>query len=261
MSAPVFVAAPDTLAAAAVGGRVTLDGAEARHAVSVVRLRVGESLDLVDGRGRRVSGVVADLPGRDTLVVSVMSVTDEPQSQPRVVVVQALAKGDRGELAVEQLTEIGIDEIVPWSAAHCVVQWKGDRAQKSEQRWRDALTSAAKQSRRARFPELAPLATTAQVADRLRAAELAVVLHEDGREPVGALRLPPSGTCVIVVGPEGGIAPDELTAFAAAGATVTRLGPTVLRTSSAGLAAAAALLAGSDRWRMSQAASAPPVEG
>jgi 16S rRNA (uracil1498-N3)-methyltransferase len=244
VSAPVFVVGRDQLAA----GRVVLDGAEGRHAATVTRLGPGEDVVLVDGAGRRGTGTVAAVSGKDTLEVDVVSVEDEPEPVPRLVVVQALAKGDRGETAVETMTEVGVDEVVPWAAARCVTRWNADRADKALARWRSTAQAAAKQSRRARFPIIAPLASTREVGTRLGSAAVAMVLHEEAAEPLSALRPPSAGEIVVVVGPEGGITPDELTAFAAAGASAYRIGPTVLRTSTAGTAALAVLLSRTDRW-------------
>ena len=248
MTAPVFVLRPEDLADATVGTTVLISGDEGRHAVAVRRIEPGETVSLVDGEGRRLTGRVAAINGRQSLDVDVTQVRYESAPALRVTAVQALAKGDRGELAVAQLTEIGVDEIVPWSAEHSVVHWRGDRAKKSSRRWSDAITAAAKQSRRARFPLLAPLASTDDVRDRMRAASVAVVLHEKAAEPIGDITLPVRGEVLVVVGPEGGISGDELAIFTAAGARTARMGPTVLRTSSAGLAAVAVLLSATTRW-------------
>ncbi len=248
MTAPVFVLPPDDVAGAGVGSVVRVFGDEGRHAVTVRRIATGEEVSLVDGAGRRLTGRVSAILGKHSFDVDVAEVVDEPEHGLRVTVVQALAKGDRGELAVGQLTEIGVDEIIPWSAAHSVVHWRGDRAEKSAGRWSDAITASAKQSRRARFPVLAPLASTGDIVTRIGVASVAVVLHESATEPISAVVAPGGGELLIVVGPEGGISPDELLAFTAAGARVARLGPTVLRTSSAGLAAVAVLLSATTRW-------------
>lgn len=250
MTAPVFVVPATALAAASVGGLVRLDGAEGRHAVSVRRLGVGEELDLVDGQGRRVTGAVAVVHDKQSLDITVASVRDEPDPLPRVVVVQALPKGDRGELAVELLTEIGVDVIVPWSAANCVTQWKGDRVERAHRRWADAAQAAAKQARRARFPLVEALASTADVLARLGQASAALVLHEEARVPIADVASPAVGDLILVVGPEGGLSPAERASFGEAGATEVRLGPSVLRTSSAGIAAVAALLAPTSRWAL-----------
>lgn len=227
---------------------VTVEGSEGRHAVSVLRLTNGEPIELVDGGGRRLTGTVAGTEGRSTVTVQVTSVEVDPPPAPRITVVQALPKGDRGELAVELLTEIGVDVIIPWSARHCVAQWKGERAERGLRRWRDAAHAAGKQSRRARFPEVAPLHRTEQVVDLLSAADLGIVLHESATESVSSITPPLRGDVVLVVGPEGGLDDEERTLFSAAGARTVRMGPTVLRTSSAGIAAVAALLSRTSRW-------------
>jgi 16S rRNA (uracil1498-N3)-methyltransferase len=149
---------------------------------------------------------------------------------------------------VELLTEVGVDVIVPWSAANCVTQWRGDRVERAHRRWADAAHAAAKQARRARFPEVAPLASTADVIGLVQHAALALVLHEGAERAIGDVAAPDAGDLVLVVGPEGGLAPAERTDLVAAGAAEVRLGPSVLRTSSAGIAAVAALLAPTPRW-------------
>ncbi|MEU3661676.1 16S rRNA (uracil(1498)-N(3))-methyltransferase [Streptomyces sp. NPDC032940] len=248
MTAPVFVVdalRPEDLP----GGEYVLDGPEGRHAVSVKRLRAGEDVVLTDGRGRWAEGVVKAAEGKDRLVVTGLeSVREEPAEQPRVTVVQALPKGDRGELAVETMTEVGVDAIVPWAASRCITQWKGDRGLKALGKWRATAREAGKQSRRVRFPDVADAASSRQVASLLADAAFAAVLHESGEEPLAAAELPASGDIVLVVGPEGGVSPEELALFAEAGAKPYRLGRSVLRTSTAGTAATAVLLARTGRW-------------
>ncbi|MFE0425832.1 16S rRNA (uracil(1498)-N(3))-methyltransferase, partial [Streptomyces sp. NPDC058953] len=172
----------------------------------------------------------------------------EPESSPRITVDQALPKGDRGELAVETMTETGVDAIVPWSAARCVTQWRGERGAKSLTKWRATAREAGKQSRRLRFPEVAEAATGRQVAELLAAADFAAVLHEVGATPLATADLPADGSIVVVVGPEGGVSPEEIALFEAAGARPYRLGRSVLRTSTAGTAATALLLTRTGRW-------------
>ncbi len=261
MTAPVFVVEPDALAAAGVGSTVRLDGAEGRHAVSVRRLAPGEPVDLVDGRGRRVRGVVSAIVDRQAVDVTVQGVEDEAPSIPWITVVQALPKGDRGELAVELLTEVGVDEIVPWAAQHSVTRWSADRAERGQRRWSDTLTAAAKQARRAQFPVLAPLAATADVVTRIAAVDVALVLHEAAPVRMPDVGIAGARTILLIVGPEGGLTADEVSAFTAAGARVVRLGPTILRTSSAGMAAAAVLLAASGRWGQSGGSTGAEAAG
>ncbi|MBW8483546.1 16S rRNA (uracil(1498)-N(3))-methyltransferase [Actinomadura parmotrematis] len=243
MSPPVFLADGAALERAAV----VLDGPEGRHAAAVRRLRAGERVDLTDGAGLLAECVVTGA-GKVSLTLEVLARHREPPPAPRLVVVQALPKGDRGELAVETMTEVGVDEIVPWSAARCVTQWKAERGAKALARWRSTAREAGKQARRARLPEVADLASTKAVAARIAGAAGAVVLHEEAAEPLSAVAPPTAGDLVVVVGPEGGIAPEELEAFADAGGRAVRLGPTVLRTSTAGVAAASVLLAATGRW-------------
>jgi 16S rRNA (uracil1498-N3)-methyltransferase len=248
MTAPVFVV--DSLDTVGVdGGEFVLDGPEGRHAVSVKRLRPGEDVVITDGGGRWIEGVVKATEGKDRLLVmDLESVAEEPVPQPRITVVQALPKGDRGEVAVETMTEVGVDAVVPWQAARCITQWKGERGLKALGKWRATAREAGKQSRRVRFCEIADPATTKQVAALLAAADFAAVLHESGAERLATAELPAEGDIVLVVGPEGGVSPEELTLFAQAGAEPYVLGSTVLRTSTAGTAAAALLLGRTGRW-------------
>jgi 16S rRNA (uracil1498-N3)-methyltransferase len=246
MSLPVHWV--ESLASATTGSTVEVTGDEAHHAVAVRRLRVGEAVVLTDGLGRSVTGTVAST-GKRVFMVEVVTVTDEPGPDPGVTVVQAVPKGDRGELAVEVLTEVGVARIVPWAAARSVAVWKGERGVKSLSRWRSTAREAAKQSRRGWFPEVAEVASSAGVAELLATADLAVVLHEDASESLASLAVPASGSIVVVVGPEGGLTDDEVAAFEAAGAHGVRLGSEVLRTSTAGVAAVAALLSRTPRWR------------
>ncbi len=240
--------------AALVAGVVRLSGAEGRHAATVVRLAVGEPVVLVDGSGRRGVGAVAAVVGKDVVDIAVSSVAAEPSAAPRLVVVQALPKGDRGEVAVETMTEVGVDEVVPWAATRCVTRWREGRGDKALAKWRTTAAAAAKQSRRARWPVVADLASTAAVAERIAAASAAVVLHEEATVPLAGWSWSPVlsgaglGEVVVVVGPEGGLSPEELEAFVRAGATTYHLGPTVLRTSTAGTVALAVLLARTPRW-------------
>ena len=182
----------------------------------------------------------------DGLELGVCSRSFTPAQDPRLVVVQALPKGDRGELAVEMMTELGVDEIVPWAASRSITQWDGGpRGAKAHVRWQRTAQEAAKQSRRAWVPEVAALASTSSVSARLAGG---LVLHEAAAVPLASVALPVSGELVIVVGPEGGISEDELARFTAAGATAVRLGAAVLRTSTAGAAALAAISLRLGRW-------------
>jgi 16S rRNA (uracil1498-N3)-methyltransferase len=239
----VFVATTAELA----GERVVLHGQEGRHASMVRRLTPGERADITDGSGTVAECVVlAARPGE--LELAVLDRRTEPRPEPRVAVLQAIPKGNRGELAVELLTEVGTDVILPWAADRCVAVWRGDRAARSRARWSSAAEQAAKQSRRAWFPEVTVQADLAAAVRRVQAAALAIVLDPDGSESIATVGLPDSGEIVLVVGPEGGITPTETDALLGAGAVAIRLGPTVLRASSAGVVAAGILLSRTGRW-------------
>lgn len=245
MSLPVHLV--DSLDGVAVGSVVEVTGDEAHHAVAVRRLRLGEEIVLTDGLGHRVVGEVAST-GKRVLSITVTSAAFVERPTPSFTVVQALPKGDRGELAVEVLTEIGVDTIVPWAASRSVAVWKGERAARSHARWQATAREAGKQSRRSWLPSVTALASTPEVVARLSGAALVAVLHEDATAPLASLEVPTDGEVVVIVGPEGGIAPDELSAFESAGAITVRLGDEVLRTSTAGVAAVSALLAQTPRW-------------
>ena len=228
---------------------VVLSGAEGRHAATVRRLRPGERADLIDGDGMTAECVVAAArPG--LLELTVCRRHTEPPPQPRICVVQAIPKGDRAEQAVEMMTEVGVDVIVPWAAERCVAVWRpaAGRSQRALDRWRSTAREAAKQSRRARIPEVTAPAETVDVRARAAAAAVTIVLEPGAGTGLGSVPLPAAGEIMLIVGPEGGVSPAESDAFAAAGAVAARLGPTVLRASTAGTAAAAVLLSRCGRW-------------
>lgn len=229
------------------GERVTLAGPEGHHAATVQRLRVGEELVLGDGRGATASAVVTGL-GRSTLELQVSDRQHQPPALPRLVVVQAIAKGDRSELAVQCMTEVGVDEVVPWPASRSVATWRGERGDRAWRRWVLTAREAAKQARRPWLPTVATATPTPAVATRLAAAGGGFVLHEEATTRLATATLPDAGDILLVVGPEGGVSPKELAAFEAAGAVPVRLGATVLRTSTAGVAALSVLSARLDRW-------------
>jgi 16S rRNA (uracil1498-N3)-methyltransferase len=228
-----------------VGGRLALTGAEARHAATVSRIRAGESVRVGDGRGLVATAVVESAePARVVLVVE--SVQESPVPSPRLVLVQALAKGDRDELAVQAATELGVDEVVPWQAARSISRWSGPKEEKGRERWRAIVREASKQSLRPRVPEVAPLEQVRGLV--ARAATSRVLVLEPSAQARLSQVVPDGRDLVLVVGPEGGIAPEELRLLAEAGAEAVALGDSVLRTSTAGPAAIAVLSARLGRW-------------
>lgn len=260
MSRPVFFLASASEVSA--GGTCVLDGSEGRHASMVRRVRVGEFLVLTDGRGAWLEAEVAEV-GRGDVACLVRGAGRDERPALRVTVVQAIPKGERGDLAVELLTEVGVDEIVPWRAERSVSRWHGEKVQRGRDKWEKVSQAAAKQSRRTWWPVVMPVVGIDSLVDLIDGADVAWVLHEEAAVPLAEVVAhwvqPSSGQVLLVVGPEGGISDAELAALVAAGATSVRLGPSVLRASTAGLVAATLVLAGSAPWRRRLDAS-PPEE-
>ncbi len=235
----------EELASAAVGSLISVTGSEARHAVTVSRIAVGESVAIGNGLGLVVTGaVVSAEPG--AFVVRVETAVETPQNSQAVWLAQALAKGDRDEHAVQQATELGADGVIPWAAQRSIVKWEGAKIRKGHERWSAIVREASKQSMRAWLPEVADLASTTILAALARDSRMLVL------EPTAATALtelqPDGRDVVLVVGPEGGIAPAELSRLEGSGAMLVRLGDTILRTSTAGPAAIAVLNAQLGRW-------------
>ncbi len=233
------------LAAVAPGAVVELAGDEARHAVTVSRVRPGERIAIGDGRGTLVHGVVASTGPRELALEVDEVVVEEPPS-PRLIIVQALAKGDRDELAVQAATELGVDAVVPWQASRSVSRWEGPKAEKGRRRWAAIVREAVKQSIRAWLPPVSSVTATAGLPAALDGSRM-LLLEPTATTALTELR-PDGRDLALVVGPEGGIAPAELERLVAAGAEPVRLGASVLRTSTAGPAAIAVLNATLGRW-------------
>ena len=233
------------------GELAVIDGDEGFHAATVRRIRQGEELMLGDGVGG-LARCVVEQTGRDGLRARVVKRWQVPSVQPPVTVVQALPKSERSELAIELATEAGADSLVAWQAARCVARWEGARADKGLRRWRAVARAAAQQSRRAYIPSvdgvLSTAALTTRIGEVVASGGTVLALHEAAAGPLTDLILAQAKSVMVVVGPEGGIAPDELAAIVDAGANAVRLGPTVLRTSTAAAVALGALGALTPRW-------------
>lgn len=229
---------------AAVGDRIVLGGDEARHAIRVARVRTGERISIGDGAGRIAAGVVVELD-EAALTLEVDELRDEPLPRVHLYLVQALAKGGRDEAAIQAATELGVAGIVPWAAERSVVRWDAAKSDRAHARWEAIIREAAKQSIRARVPTIAPLAATSELTTRPGST---LVLDPTAGARLSTVELPDEGPLTVVVGPEGGIAPHELDALTASGAVRVRLGDEVLRTSTAGPAALAALNLRLGRW-------------
>ena len=223
-----------------VGAHLTLAGDEGRHAAVVRRIRPGETIMIGNGRGRGVRVVVVEVRGAG-LLVEVVNHLRASNEQQRFVAAQALAKGDRSELAVEMMTEMGVSEIVPWQAARSIVRWTTERGARSLVKWRSTARESAKQSRRLDVPLVSEPVNTQQLAQRVASADLALMLHEEAKESLADVDLPTSGTVLIIIGPEGGISVEEHSELTRAGARPVSISNSVLRTSTAGVVALAGL--------------------
>lgn len=234
------------------GSSALVTGPEGRHAVTVIRLTVGESVILGDGRGTRAEAVVTDVSGKDRLTVRAGRVEFLARPTPLVTIVQALPKAERAELAVDLMTEAGVDAIVPWQAARSIARWSGAKAGKGVDKWRTTAATAAKQARRAWIPEVHDLSSTTAVRDlcaRVHAGGgVVALLHEDGATPFRAVDFTAVPEVVLVIGPEGGLTEQEVADLTALGGRTVVLGPQVLRTAAAGAVALGALGAVTDRW-------------
>lgn len=237
MSRPTF---HSPQAAEAVPGHVlTLGEDVAGHAVRVRRIGPGEAVDIVDGQGTRASGTVTTASASE-LALDVTAVTRDETSGPRLVLVQALAKGDRDLQAIETATEIGVDEVIPWAAERSIADWPAKKREKMAAKWDNLLHAASLQARRSRFPHLHDLVRGTGLVTALSEADAVFALHETAEASLSqALReLAEAETTperiVFVIGPEGGISDAELAALESIGAAPVLLGPTILRTSSAG---------------------------
>lgn len=240
MTDPVFLGElPDPLPGP--GATVVLDGPEGRHAATVRRIRAGEQVIIADGHGRGVKGPVVDTT-KSIVTVEVRQTLIAPEPALEITVAQALAKGDRSDLACEMITELGATKIIPWQSSRSIVRWSADRAEKSQAKWQATVREATKQSRRLRIPVVDEVVSTKQLTSKIADHDLTLVLHEEATVSLPQIELPGSGRIMIIVGPEGGIAPDELDALAEAGGKPVLVSDAVLRTSTAAAVAIAGIL-------------------
>ncbi|GAA1338614.1 16S rRNA (uracil(1498)-N(3))-methyltransferase [Arthrobacter roseus] len=249
MSNQCFFGNPLEVADALPGGVLRLTGAEARHAV-VKRIDIEEAIDVVDGQGHRASCIVTEIAS-EAIMLRVLSLDYETVPEPSVTLVQALAKGDRDEMAIAAATELGVDAVIPWQADRSIVRWKADKASRGVRKWESVVLTASKQSRRSRIPEIVPPMDTGRLAVWMQKTDLVVVLHETAESSLSHVlqsRKPRGSQIALVVGPEGGVSPQEIDRFKNAGAVTARLGRNVLRSSTAGPAALSLVMQGLGRW-------------
>jgi len=231
----------------APGARIVLPESAGAHLVRVLRLREGEACVLFNGDGRDVDArlLAANKRGVEAEIVGARAVDNE--SPLRLVLLQGIARGEKMDLILQKATELGVHAIVPVFADRTEVRLDGERLQKRMDHWRSVVISACEQSGRARIPELTPARGLAEAAAALDADALKLTL-----DPVGEHRFEtlakPAGAVVIGIGPEGGWSDKDRAILHAHGFSGLRLGPRVLRTETAGLAAIAALQARFGDW-------------
>ena len=245
MVEPLFFAAIGS--DSAVGSSFTLGGPEAKHAVSVRRMTIGESISVSDGSGVKMRGKVTKVK-KETLEISIESIEELFAPKSQLVLIQALAKGDRDELAIQACTELGLFGVIPWQADRSISIWKAEKKQKGQARWQSIVTEAAKQSLRAFIPRVEKVLDSQELIPALQVFDQVLILDPEAEKSITEFNPPADGKIAIVVGPEGGISEQELESFRQSGFSSVRLGRGVLRTSTAGMAAVSYLQAKLGDW-------------
>lgn len=230
-----------------VGSLLDLKGPEAKHAITVRRMRVGEAIQITNKLGLRVRGHVDSILG-NSLNVRVASVAQDPRPIFQLTLIQALAKGDRDELAIQAASELGLMSVIPWQADRSVSRWIGIREAKGVERWQTIVSEAAKQSLTAWHPVVGDPVKGIQVAELAQSFDLMLVLDPTASAGIGSQNFNAGSKIALVVGPEGGISDAELEALEQAGAVRVNLGAPILRTSTAGIAAISGILALTGQW-------------
>ena len=229
------------------GQEVQLSGPEGHHAAAVRRMRVGEAIALTNGRGLKARGVVSAVAPKQ-LTVAVHSVDTFELPAVTFTLVQAVAKGDRDELAVQAATELGTSKVVPWQADRSISKWDG-KEEKNRERWQQIVDEAAKQALRSWFPRVTQVQSSKSLATQIaESAGTFLVLDPTAVMSLNQVELSSAGEVALIVGPEGGITEAELALFETAGAKRVHLGSGILRTSTAGMAAISVLAAKSGYW-------------
>jgi 16S rRNA (uracil1498-N3)-methyltransferase len=245
LAASLDEAGAEAGAGAGAGTEVTLDADAAHHLGRVLRLGPGADLVVSDGAGGEAPAELGDGTVRLTAPI-----TRHPAPTPHVTVAQGLPKARKLDEVLRQLTELGVDRLVPVAATRSVVRLDADRADRALTRWRAIARAAAEQARRPWLPEVAPVTSASSFAAAGSDADLLVAHVGATRSLPAALadRPDPARPIVVAVGPEGGWDDAEVAAFVGAGGEVVGLGPTVLRTEHAAAAAVAVVAAATGRW-------------
>lgn len=221
----------------AVGSQCQLDDNAANHVGRVLRMQAGQALQLFNGDGQDYRATITEA-GKKHVQVEVQEASEnETESPLRVVLAQTLSKGDRMDYAVQKAVEMGVSEIVPLTTERCDVKLKGDREDKRLRHWQQVAISAAEQCGRARVPEIQPVMTVQQWLEHAQACDLRLVLHHRTEQSLNTLEKPSS--IALMIGPEGGLTAEEIALAESRGFLPVALGPRVLRTETAPVAAIA----------------------
>jgi len=221
-----------------LGAEIRLPERAARHC-AVLRLRRGDAIILFNGEGGEFSADLTRVSTKDALARVLSKQAPERESPLSIALAQCIAGGDRMDTALQKATELGVSEIVPISSARSVVRLHGDRAEKRVAHWRNVVVAACEQCGRNRIPEVAAITDIDAFLDRLSGDGLRLLLAP--RAERNLKHLAPPREVTLLVGPEGGLAPQERLRAERAGFVPVRFGPRVLRTETAPLAAIAAM--------------------
>ena len=221
----------------AVGSQCQLDDNAANHVGRVLRMQAGQALQLFNGDGQDYRATITEAGKKHVQVEVQEAAENETESPLRVVLAQTLSKGDRMDYAVQKAVEMGVSEIVPLTTERCDVKLKGDREDKRLRHWQQVAISAAEQCGRARVPDIQPVMTVQQWLEHARACDLRLVLHHRTERSLNTLEKPSS--IALMIGPEGGLTAEEIALAEDNGFLPVALGPRVLRTETAPVAAIA----------------------
>ena len=223
--------------------QIEVDGDEAHHGVNVLRLKTSEEVKISDGVGNWGVGTVSQV-NKKSFTVEILDRGFEPASKQRVVVVQAILKNDANKEAVDFLTQVGADEIIPWQSQHSI----GKFDDKSLSKWQSAARESSRQSRRVRIPVISNAYSTENLISKIKGLQNIFVLHESADNRLSQIEINQEADVILIVGPEGGLSEIEVNTFVTAGAKIVRLGESVLRAANAGAAAASVVMSRTGKW-------------
>jgi 16S rRNA (uracil1498-N3)-methyltransferase len=223
--------------------QIEVDGDEAHHGVNVLRLKQSEQVKISDGVGNWGIGKVNQL-SKKSFTVEISDRGFEPAPKQQVIVVQAILKNDANKEAVDFLTQVGADEIIPWQSQHSI----GKIDVKSLSKWQTVARESSRQSRRVRIPVITNTHSTESLISKIQDLENIFVLHESAENRLSQIEINQEADVFLIVGPEGGLSEFEVNTFMAAGAKVVRLGESVLRAANAGAAATSVVMSRTGKW-------------